>query len=92
AVRRVNLGLILAELVKQQGLFPKPEAVRAAVEEQAQSYEQPQEVVKWFYGSPERLRDIESTVLEENVVQWALSTAKVQEKPAVFDELMGNQQ
>ncbi len=92
AVRRVNLGLILAELVKQQGLFPKPEQVRAVVEEQAQSYEHPQEVVKWFYGSPERLRDIESVVLEENVVQWALSTANVKDKPAVFDELMGNKQ
>jgi len=92
AVRRVNLGLILAELVKQKGLLPKPEQVRAAVEEQAQSYERPEEVVKWFYGSPERLRDIESAVLEENVVRWALSTAKIKDQPAVFDELMGNHQ
>lgn len=92
AFRRVHLGLILGELVKQRELFPKPEQVRAMVEEQAQTYERPEEVVKWFYGSPERLRDIESVVLEENVVQWALSTAKVTDKPAVFDELMGNQQ
>jgi len=91
AQRRVNLGLILAEVVKRQNLYPKPEQVRQAVEEQAKSYEQPQEVVKWFYGSPERLRDVESAVLEENVVQWALATATVRDKAAAFDELMGNQ-
>lgn len=90
AQRRVNLGLILAELVKAHGLYAKPDQVRAAVEEQAQSYERPQEVVKWFYASPERLREIESSVLEDNVVAWALSAAKVVDAAVNFDELMGN--
>jgi trigger factor len=92
AARRVNLGLILAEVVRQHALYPKPEQVRAVVEEQAKSYEHPQEVVKWFYGSPERLREIESAVLEDNVVEWALATAKAEDKLVAFDELMGNQQ
>ncbi len=90
AQRRVNLGLILAELVKAHQLQAKPEQVRAAVEEQAQSYEHPQEVVRWFYQQPERLREIESIALEDNVVEWALKTAKVEDKPIEFDELMGN--
>lgn len=90
AQRRVNLGLILGELVKAHHLYPRPEQVRAQVEEQAQSYERPEEVVKWFYASPERLRDIESLVLEENVVAWALGVAKVRDKPVNFDELMEN--
>jgi trigger factor len=90
AQRRVSLGLILAEVVRQHNLNARPEQVRAAVEEQAQSYEHPQEVVKWFYQSQERLRDIESMVLEENVVNWALATAKVEDKAITFDELMGN--
>lgn len=90
AQRRVNLGLILAELVKAHGLYAKPDQVRAAVEEQAQSYERPQEVVKWFYASPERLREIESSVLEDNVVAWALGAAKVVDAAVNFDELMGN--
>jgi trigger factor len=47
-------------------------------------------VVRWFYQSPERLRDIESLVLEDNVVQWVLKTAKVEDVPVPFDELMGN--
>jgi trigger factor len=92
AARRVNLGLILAELVKTHQLQAKPEQVRAVVEEQAQSYENPQEVVRWYYQSPERLREIESMVLEDNVVEWALKTAKVDETPIEFDELMGNKQ
>lgn len=90
AQRRVSLGLILAEVVRIQNLNARPEQVRAAVEEQAQSYEHPQEVVKWFYQSQERLRDIEGMVLEENVVTWALATAKIEDKAVTFDELMGN--
>ena len=90
AQRRVTLGLILGEAVKAFGLQAKPEQLRAAVEEQAQSYEQPEQVVKWYYQSPERLREVESIVVEENVVAWALATAKVEDKATDFDELMGN--
>jgi trigger factor len=92
AERRVNLGLILAEVVKANQLQAKPEQVRAIVEEQAQSYENPQEVVRWYYQSPERLREIESMVLEDNVVEWALRTAQVEDQSIAFDELMGNKQ
>ncbi len=90
AERRVNLGLILAELVKAHQLQAKPEQVRAIVEEQAQSYENPQEVVRWYHQSPDRLREIESMVLEDNVVEWALKTAQVDDQSIAFDELMGN--
>jgi trigger factor len=90
AQRRVNLGLILTELVKAHQLQPKPEQVRALVEQQAQSYENPQEVVRWYYQNAERLREIESMAMEDNVVDWALRTAKVEDKPIEFDELMGN--
>jgi trigger factor len=92
AERRVHLGLILAELVKANQLQAKPEQVRALVEEQAQSYENPQEVIRWFYQQPERLQEYESMAMEDNVVQWALKTAKVEDKPIEFDELMGNKQ
>lgn len=89
AQRRVSLGLILGELVRAHTLHARPEQVRAAVELQAQSYERPEEVVKFFYSQPERLRDIESVVLEENVVEWALGQAKTENKAITFDELMG---
>lgn len=89
AKRRVSLGLILAELVKLNNLHAKPEQVRTIVEEHAQSYEHPGEVVKWYYASPDRLKDAEALALEENVVAWALSRAKTVDEPISFDELMG---
>ena len=90
ARRRVSLGLIVAEVVKQNSLQAKPDQVKAVIQDYAQSYEKPEEVVRWYYQSPERLREAESLVLEDNVVQWALSQAKVEEKATDFDELMGN--
>ncbi|HMK14845.1 MAG TPA: trigger factor [Burkholderiales bacterium] len=90
AKRRVNLGLIIAELVKIHGIRPKPEQVRAIVEQHAQGYEHPDQVVKWYYSTPERLNDIESMVLEDNVVEWVMKQAKVEDRPMKFDELMEN--
>ena len=90
AQRRVRLGLILAEVVKVNGLHATPEQVRAMVDEQAQTYEIPEQVVKWYYESPERLREIESMALENNVVAWALAAAKVEDQAIAFDELMGD--
>lgn len=90
AKRRVNLGLILTELVKVHELHAKPEQVRAVIEEFAQSYEHPEDVVKWHYAEPSRLNDAESLALEDNVVAWALGTARVEDKPVTFEELMGS--
>jgi trigger factor len=89
AKRRVALGLIIAELARVEGLQPKPGEVRALVEQEAQSYESPAEVVKWFYMQPQRLSEMEAMALEANVVKWVLSKAKVQERDLAFDELMG---
>ena len=89
AQRRVSLGLIIAELVQAHGLAAKPEQVRALVAEQAESYEQPDEVVKWVYSQPQRLSEMESLALEDNVVAWVLAHAKVEEKSVNFDEFMG---
>jgi trigger factor len=90
AQRRVSLGLILAELVKKHGLEAKPDQIKAVVAEYAQSYEKPEEVLRWYYQSPERLREVESIVLEDNVVQWVLANARVEDKATEFDDLMGN--
>jgi trigger factor len=90
AKRRVALGLIIAELSRAQNLQPKPADVRALVEQEAQSYESPAEVVKWFYMQPQRLSEMEGMALEGNVVKWVLSKAKVVDKPVSFDELMGS--
>jgi trigger factor len=89
AKRRVALGLIIGELARTEGLQPKPAEVRAMVEQEAQTYESPAEVVKWFYMQPQRLSEMEGAALEANVVKWVLSKAKVEDKAIAFDELMG---
>jgi len=90
ATRRVKLGLILAELVKTKELNAKPEQVRAIVDDFAETFEDPKEVVRWYYSQPQRLAEAEALAIENNVVDWVLANAKVEEKAAVFDELMGN--
>lgn len=91
AQRRVRLGLILAEVVKANSLHAQPEQIRALVEERAQNYEQPEQVIQWIYQSPQRLRELESAVVEHNVVQWMAHNAKVEDKTITFDELMEQQ-
>lgn len=91
AKRRVHLGLTLSELVKAEKLEAKPEQVKAIVEDLAQNYEDPSEVVAWYYASPERLAAPTNMALEDNVVDFVLSKAKVTEQAIAFDELMGQQ-
>jgi trigger factor len=89
AKRRVSLGLILAEMVQVNGLVAKPEQVRKLIEAFAQSYEDPQEVIKWHHQNPERMQEMESLALENNVVEWVLGKARVDDQVVAFDELMG---
>jgi trigger factor len=89
ATRRVKLGLIIAHVAEKNELQPKPDQLKEVVEEMALGYEKPQEVRDWYYKNPQRLREIESFVVEKNVVTWALEKAKVKETKADFDELMG---
>ena len=90
ATKRVKLGLILAELVKKHDLNAKPEQVKALVQEYAHSYEHPEEVVRWYYSDPSRLREAENLVLEENVVDWVMRGAKVSDKAVTLAELLGS--
>jgi trigger factor len=90
AKRRVALGLIIGELARGENLQPKPAEVRAVIEQEAQTYENPAEVVKWFYMQPQRLSEMEGVALEANVVKWVLSKAKIVDKPVPFDDLMGS--
>jgi len=91
AERRVRLGLIVVELVRANELEPKPEQVKAHVEELASSYEHPEEVVRWYYSNPERMTNVEALVLENNVTDFVLGKAQVTEKTLSFDDLMGQQ-
>lgn len=88
AEQRVALGLIVGELVRKENLQAKPEQVRARVEEIAQTYEQPDAVVRWHYEKRERLAEFEALTVEQNVVDWVLARAKVTNVPTTFETLM----
>jgi trigger factor len=90
AERRVRLGLLLGEVVRGNGLQPRPDQIRKLVEEIAQSYEKPQDVINWYLSDRKRLGDLENAALEDNVTGWVLDRAKVVDTPVPFDELMGH--
>lgn len=90
AERRVKLGLILADLAQKHDLKAKPEQVRAMVDEYAQSFDQPEDVVRWFYANSSQLQEVENLILEENFVNWTMGQAKTADKAIPFNELMEN--
>lgn len=90
AERRVRLGLILAELVRLHGLQARQDQVRKSIDQIAQSYEKPAEVIQWYLGNRERLSELENAVTEDNVTAWVLEHAKTADKAVPFDELMGH--
>jgi trigger factor len=92
AERRVRLGLIVGDLVRAQNLQAKPEQLQAHIEELSQSYEKPAEVVRWYLTDRQRMSEVEAVVIENNVADYVLKTAKVTEKALAFDELMAQQQ
>ena len=89
--RRVRLGLTVAELVKANNLQAKPEQIQAHIEELAQSYEQPAQVIAWYMSDRQRMAEVEAVVIESNVSEFIFSKAKVADKAVGFEELMGQQ-
>ena len=91
AERRVRMGLVVSELVRQQGLQATPDQIKAHVEELSASYEKPTEVQRWYYSDNRRMAEVEGIVIEQNVTNYVFSLVKVNEKAISFDELMGQQ-
>jgi trigger factor len=90
AERRVKLGVLVSEIVKQNQIQIDPDRVREAIETIAASYEKPEEVVQWYYGNQEMLAGIQSAVMEEQVVEWVLehSGTEVNEQTMSFQALV----
>ena len=84
----MRLGLAVAELVRGNNLQAKPEQLQAHIEEMAQSYEKPAEVVRWYLSDRQRMAEVEAVVIENNVSDFVFSKAKVSDKALPFDELM----
>jgi len=88
AERRVRLGLVVGELVRANNLQAKPDQLQKHIEEMAQSYEKPAEVIRWYLGDRQRMAEVEAVVVENNVAEFLFARAKVVDKAVPFDELM----
>ncbi|BBM02857.1 trigger factor [Microbulbifer sp. GL-2] len=88
AKRRVVLGLVVGEIVKQNNLSVDADRVKAKVEELASTYQQPEEVVEYYYNNRELLSGVESVVLEDQVVDFVLNAAKVEEVESTYDDVI----
>jgi trigger factor len=86
AKRRVVLGLIVAEVVKQHDLKPDEARVRELIQEMASAYQEPEQVVAWYYKNDQQLNEVRSVVLEEQVVDTVLQKAKVTDKAVSYEE------
>ena len=88
AERRVALGLLLGEVIRRENLKADPARVRSVVEEMASTYEEPQEVINWYYGNREQLASVEAVVLEDQVIDTILERATVSEVPCSYEEAL----
>ncbi len=86
AERRAALGVIVSEIVKVEELSPDEEQVRARVDEIASTYEQPKEVVDYYYSKPELLSSVEGVVLEDQVTELVLAKAKIKEQTLAYED------
>ena len=88
AERRVKLGLVVAEMISQYELSAEPAKVREAIEDIASTYQDPEEVINWYYSENEQLAGIESRVLEDAVVEKLLSTAAIAEVECSYQDAL----
>ncbi len=88
AQRRVSLGLIMSEVIQKNALKVDPKVVRRLVEELAESYEQPQEVINWYYSNKEQLAQVEAMALEEAVIDHILAAARVTDSPCSYEKAL----
>jgi trigger factor len=88
AERRVALGLLLGEVIRKESMKADPARVRSVVEEMASTYEEPEEVINWYYGNRDQLASIEAVVLEDQVIDTILERATVTEVPCSYEEAL----
>ena len=91
AGRRVKVGLVVSELIKDRGVEADAELVRARIEELAKPYAQPEQVINWYYSQEEQLAQIQMAVLEDQVIEIALASAQVEEITSNYADIVAGQ-
>ena len=92
AQRRVKLGLLIAEVIRKNEIKPDPDKVRSTIESIASSYEDPRQVVDYYYGNQEYMQNVEGLVLEQQVTEWVMGEATIESQPVTFKEVMNPDQ
>ncbi|SJM89843.1 trigger factor [Crenothrix polyspora] len=92
AKTRVALSLILRKIIEQQNIQLDETKVRTVVNNMAQSFERPEEVVEYYYADTKRMNDIHQMVLEEQTVEWLAAHATIVDQSLSFSEIMDKQQ
>jgi trigger factor len=91
AKRRVSVGLLLGEIIKQQELKADDDKVTALIETMASAYEDPQEVIEYYKSNQEMMQQMQNVALEEQAIEWVVANAKTTEVEKAFDEVMNKQ-
>jgi trigger factor len=88
AKRRVALGLIIGEVIHQNDLKVDEDKVRKHVEDMAESYEKPEQVIEWYYKDENRLKDVRQMTMEEQVTEWLFEKATITTENVDFNTVM----
>jgi trigger factor len=88
AKRRVTLGLIIGEIIRKEEMTPDEARISAALEDLAANYDDPQQVINYYRSNPQAMVNVESMVLEDQLVDWVLEKARVEEEAKDFDSIM----
>ena len=88
AERRVKLGLLVGEIIRQHGLQRDPARVEAMLDTVAATYEEPQALKDYYRSNRQAMQTIEAAVMEEMIVEWTLTQATVTEETCDFDSVM----
>ena len=86
AQKRVKIGLIVSSIVDKNNLVADAEAVRETIEEMAATYQEPEDVINYYYSNEQQLSQIQNMVLEGQIVDFVLESAKVIDKTVSYDE------
>ncbi len=92
AKKRVALQLIVMEIIRTRELKADPLKVKALIEKNASNYEDSATVINWYYSDRQRLAEVEAVVLEDELIDWVCSAARVNQVNVAFDELMNKGQ
>jgi len=88
ANKRVKLGLIMAELIRQNDIKPEQSHIDKKIDEIAAQYQDGDQVKQWYHSHPEEMEKLKSVVVEDIAIDWVLEQAKVTEEKVDYESLM----